>query len=86
MTRVKLIDQIMTEIQDKNILNEVLYICLSSDGVNELIKEFADEFEVEYYDIGREPNKRDVEGYFGKKIVVDERISEDKKYLLLTKT
>lgn len=83
---MKLIDQIMTEIQDKNILNEVMYICLNSAGLDELVKEYRDEFVVEYYEIGREPNKREIEGYFGKKIVIDEGISKNQKYILLTKT
>jgi len=73
----------MTEIQGENLLGEIKYICLNSDSKKELIEDFDYEFKAEYDELGRKPNQRDLEEYFGMKITIDESIDEDQKYVLL---
>ncbi len=80
-----LIDVIMTEILDKNLLGEIRYLCVSSKTKAILINDFNEEFAAEYDEMGRKPNKADLEDYFRLKILIDEHLDGDQEYQLLTK-
>jgi DNA-directed RNA polymerase specialized sigma subunit len=70
-----LIDEIQTEIRDKNILSE---------SFDELMNDFKEEFAVEYIELGREPSRSDIQDYLGIPIIV-QNVNDEEKYYLLTK-
>lgn len=76
---------IMTEILDKNLLGEIKYLCVSSKTKAELMNDFSDEFAAEYEDLGRPPNKADLQEHLRLKIVIDEQLDGDQEYQLLKK-
>jgi len=80
----RLIDQIQSEIRNKNILGDISYIVLTENSLDELIDDFREEFLVEYMEIGRDPNKSDVQEYLNIPILIEET-NDGKKYNLLTK-
>lgn len=81
---MRLIDVIMTEILDKNLLGEIRYLCVSSKTEQELINDFNEEFAAEYEELGRKPNKRDLQDHLRLKILIDEQLDGDQEYQLLS--
>lgn len=81
----KIIDEIFTEIRDKNILNEIVCISLTKEALQELKDNYTEEFKNEMFESGRKTSVRDLEEYFGVQIVVSTFKEEGKKYVLLTK-
>lgn len=75
----------MNEILEKNLLGDIKYIFVNSNAKKEILKDFMEEFRVEYEDQGRTPNIFDLEDHFGMKILIDDKISGREKYRLLTK-
>lgn len=73
----------MTEIQLKNLLGEIKYICVNTNTENELLRDFNEEFETEYEDMGRKPNRADLREYLGMKILIDDHLI-DHRYKLLS--
>ena len=80
----RLIDEIQTEIQDKEILSKISHIVLSVESLDELITDFKEEFQLEYSELGREPSKYDVQEYLNVPIIL-EHMDGEEKYQLLTK-
>lgn len=78
----RLIDQIQSEIKDKNILGEISHICLSKESLKVLIEDFNEEFQVEYKELGRDPTYRDVQEYLNVPILV-QTLHGEKQYSLL---
>lgn len=81
---MRLIDIVMTEILDKNLLGEIRYLCVSSKTKAELINDFNEEFAAEYEELGRKPNKGDLEDHFRLKILIDEHLTGNQEYQLLS--
>lgn len=82
----RLIDDIQTDINNKNILFEIEFILLTKASFEELLKDFEEEFEFEYMEIGRSPGKEDVQDYLNIPIIITNSIlREEEKYKLLTK-
>lgn len=82
---MRLIDQLVTEINGRNILGEIKYICLNKSSKKQLFLDYEEEFKNEFDELGRQPNLFDVEEYFKMKIIVDDTITESEGYRLLTK-
>lgn len=82
---IKLIDEIISEISTRNLLNEITHICITEPGLEKLKEEYYDEFEIELRDSGRQASLKDLEDYFGKPIVVSTIENEGKEYHLLAK-
>lgn len=79
---MKLIDRILTEILNKNRLGEIKHIAVNSNGKKELLKNYEEEFKLEFEEQGRKPNMFDLEDHFGMKIIVDESIKNSEEYKL----
>lgn len=79
-----LIDQIVGEISQKNLLNELCQIALTSDALQELKEEYSEEFKSELFEVKRGVSIKDLEDYFGVPIVVS-KLNSDEKYQLLKK-
>lgn len=82
MSMSRLIDRIQYEVQSKNILGEVRYICVSRTAMEELMQDFKEQFVYEYMELGRQPAKDDILEYFNIPILIDDS-SRAKKYCLL---
>jgi len=82
---MRLIDQLVTEINGRNLLGEIKYICLNKSSKKQLFLDYEEEFKNEFDELGRQPNLFDVEEYFKMKIIVDDTITESEGYRLLTK-
>jgi hypothetical protein len=78
----RLIDEIQSEIKDKNILGEISHICLTDESLQVLIEDFKEEFQVEYEELGRKPTYRDVQEYLNVPIMV-QKLNGEKQYSLL---
>lgn len=80
--RERLIDEIVTELRDKNLLGEITHICLTPDSASELMRDYQEEFESEFIEYGRSATLDDVADYFGLGIVKEQSLN-GKKYQLL---
>lgn len=79
-----LIDQIMSEISQKNMLDELCQITLTKDGLEELKLNYTEEFKNELFEVKRGVSIKDLEDYFGVPIVVS-TLKPNEKYQLLKK-
>lgn len=82
--RNRLIDEIMTELSDRNILGDVIQILVTRSSIEELKNDYAEEFEHELKRAGRKVSVADLEEYFGIPLAVS-KINGEEKYQLLTK-
>lgn len=80
---MRLIDQMLLEITEKNLLGDIMTISISKDGIDELLVDYRQEFEYEIMEMGRDVNIKDVEEYFGMPIVINNFMNGNKKYSLL---
>lgn len=79
---MKLIDEIFKEIFEKDILGEIECISVSRESLEQLKKDYAEEFEMEILESGRKVSDHDIKDHFGKPLLVMEQ-SNGKKYTLL---
>lgn len=80
--KLRLIDEIFTEIFDKDILGEIVCISVSRDALNELKSDYSEEFKAELLESGRSVSESDIKDHFGKSLLVQEQ-PDGKKYSLL---
>lgn len=78
----RLIDQIQFEVTEKNLWGEITHICMSEEGYDELLKDFEEEFTIEYLELGRSPSKNDLQDYLNFPIIIDESVNGEKFKLL----
>ena len=81
--RDRLIDEVVREVLDKSLLEEITHMCITPNSYEELMADYADEFEIELLEVGRESSKEDLEEYLNIKIVIG--YINDKRYELLKK-
>lgn len=65
-------------------MSKITHIVLDNDSAIELIDDFQEEFSVEYEELGRKPNKYDIQEYFNVPILI-QKLKNGEKYNLLTK-
>lgn len=65
-------------------MSKITHIVLDKASAKELINDFQEEFTVEYEELGRKPNKYDIQEYFNVPILIQE-LKNGEKYNLLTK-
>lgn len=75
----------MTEISDKNILNDIIKIVVTKQGLNKLKIEYHEEFKHELIETVTEISLRTLEDYFGLPLVVSKVEDEGKEYQLFKK-
>jgi hypothetical protein len=81
---IRLIDQIWGELNEKNILNEVVFINITKSALEELMADYTDEFKNELSYSGRRVSSKDIEDYFKVSLLVSP-LKDGQKYQLLTK-
>lgn len=81
----RLIDLIFREIHDKDILNEIEYVCFTEKSFKQLMEDFREEFVVEYEELGRDPSKEDVQDYLNLPILIIDFKDDEGEFKLLRK-
>ena len=90
-SQIKLIDEIMLEVLNKNLLGDVRILQITNSAYEQLLSDFKEEFEIEYMDMGRDPSFSDLQDHFNLKILITEfeengsNSAEEKRYELLKK-
>lgn len=82
---MRLIDRILTEQVEKDLLDELTHISITQSGIDELIRDYREEFADELD--GAPVSVAEIQDYLGMKIVIEATTSwvDDKKYQLLKK-
>lgn len=81
---MRLLDRVWMEIMEKNLYESLTYLQLTKNSLNELLKDYEDNFDSELVDVGRKPSVEDLNDYFNVKIIIDKSEDSEEEYKLFT--
>ena len=81
---MRLLDRVWMEIMEKNLYESLTYLQLTKNSLNELLKDYEDNFDSELVDVGRKPSIEDLNDYFNVKIIIDKSEDSEEEYKLFT--
>lgn len=82
MKKVRLIDEIVPTVLEKNIMGDVTHLCMTNTSFQELLNDYSEEFETEFFELGRTPSKSDLQEYLNVKIIIGE-VDDGTKFKIL---